>query len=148
MCGVLICSRVNFFTLWYTNSSFVSLPQAMYSLFTARPTKFFSFMWPLYMHNCQSENKITSDFVSKFMKYHNLYRNLTCHKKIAHRQVFLYVPQPQCAVSGCRSKFVVRQEFNIRNSFSMPTEHVQWLADVSQVIIMNVMVSRANLQNY
>lgn len=68
--------------------------------------------------------------------------------KMTHRQVFLYIPQSQCAVSGCRSKFIVRQEFHIWNSFPMPTKDMQWLADISQVIIMNVMICRANLQNY
>lgn len=62
-------------------------------------------------------------------------------------QIFLYIPQAQCAVSRCRSKFIARQEFYIWNSFSMPTKHMQWLADISQVIIVNVMICRTHLQN-
>lgn len=62
-------------------------------------------------------------------------------------QIFPYIPHAQCAISRCRSKLIARQEFYIWNSFFMPTKHVQWLADISQVIIVNVMICRTHLQN-
>lgn len=62
-------------------------------------------------------------------------------------QIFLYIPHAQCAISRCRSKLIARQEFYIWNSFFMPTKQVQWLADISQVIIVNVMICRTHLQN-
>jgi hypothetical protein len=40
-------------TLWYTKTSFVSLPHAMYSLLTVSPTKFFSFVWPCSVRTCK-----------------------------------------------------------------------------------------------
>jgi hypothetical protein len=40
-------------TLWYTKTSFVSLPHAMYSLLTVSPTKFFSFVWPCSVRICK-----------------------------------------------------------------------------------------------
>ena len=30
----------------------------------------------------------------------------------------------------------------------MPTKYIQWLADISQIIIVNVMISRTNLQKF
>lgn len=62
-------------------------------------------------------------------------------------QIFLYIPHAQCAISRCRSKLIARQEFYIWNSFFMPTKHVQRLADISQVIIVNVMICRTHLHN-
>jgi hypothetical protein len=45
-------------TLWYTKTSFVSLPHAMYSLFTVSPTKFLSFVWPCRVRTCKQSPQV------------------------------------------------------------------------------------------
>lgn len=56
-------------TLWYTKTSFVSLPHAMYSLLTVRPTKFFSFAWPLKVRTCTHLNENEKKLYSYYIIY-------------------------------------------------------------------------------
>lgn len=150
-----ICFRC-FPTLWYTNTSFVSLPQAMYSLFTVRPTKFFSFLWPLKV--CSWENYNTWKIKIKLLHYRNYISiYLRSHNdqnpqveemvmgRLTYWEIFLYIPEAQWAVSRCRSQFIVGQKFYIWDSFLVPIEHMEWLADISQVVVVNVMICRTHL---
>lgn len=114
----------------------------MYSPFTVRPTKFFSFVCPLNVRNW------------KFVKARNHRIKCTYYSFINQRKIsivtywyiILNIPQSQSTVSRCRSKLIVGQKFHIGNSFPMPAENMQWLAYVSQVIVMNVMICRTHLQ--
>lgn len=69
-----------FLTLWYTNTSFVSLPQAMYSLFTVRPTKFFSFVWPLNVRNWKRKRSWKSVEIGSRSKRHGKKWKMVQHR--------------------------------------------------------------------
>lgn len=65
--------------------------------------------------------------------------------RLTYWEIFLYIPQAQWAVSRRRSQFIVGQKFYIWDSFLVPIEHMEWLADISQVVVVNVMICRTHL---